>query len=272
MVLSLLPLYLHLIQPTWIYSSLQTHYSICIILYYILPGYCNIDHSCASVHVTFAMDAFLWVFLWLTSSSKLTSNLVYSGKPFLISLPPYDLNLFSPGLWDIHRVPLSTYHDVVQLLPFLAHCLEYTRCSFNIMSTFSLFLSRTRFQSLSFFFVLRFFQPSQLGYRVEVHFLYSFFFVGSVKSPQALFVLCIDRFMEIEDKSTKLILETHSGFLLLSSSFLSVMKTGISARLLPSDLCSALEFPKPFHAFDLAFRCLMNPSLCDWCLLGWGYG
>ena len=46
------------------------------------------------------------------------------------------------------------------------------------------------------------------------------------------------------------------------------MITGISARLLPSDLCSELEFPDPFHAFDLPFRCLMNLSLCDWCLLG----
>lgn len=136
------------------------------------------------------------------------------------------------------------------------------------MSTFSLFLSCMRSQSLSFFFVLGFFQPSKLGYRVEVHFLHSFLFVGSVKSPQALFVLCIDHFMEIEGKTNKLILETHSGFLPLSSSSLSVMITRISARLLPSDLCSELEFPNPFYAFDLTFRCLMNPSLCGWCLLG----
>lgn len=34
-------------------------------------------------------------------------------------------------LWfSVHT--LSTYHDIMQLLPFLAHCLEYTRCSFNV--------------------------------------------------------------------------------------------------------------------------------------------
>lgn len=136
------------------------------------------------------------------------------------------------------------------------------------MSTFSFFLSCTRSQGLSFFFVLGFFQSSKLGYRVEVHFLPSFLFVGSVKSPQALFVWCFDHFMEIEDKTNQLILKTHSGFLPLSSSSLSVMITGISARLLHSDSCSELEFPNPFDAFDLTFRCLMNPSLCDWYLLG----
>ena len=66
--------------------------------------------------------------------------------------------------------------------------------------------------------------------------------------------------MEIEDKTNKLILETHSGFHPLSSSSLYVMTTGISARLLPSDLCSELEFPSPFHAFDLTFRYLNEPQ------------
>ena len=33
--------------------------------------------------------------------------------------------------------------------------------------------------------------------------------------------------------------------------------TGISARLLPSDLCSELEFPHHFNSFDLIFRFLL---------------
>lgn len=73
----------------------------------------------------------------------------------------------------------------------------------SIVSIVLFFLSCTRSQSFSFFFALGFLQPSKLGYRVEVHFLHSFFFVGSVKSPQTPFVLCIDHFMEIEDKTNK---------------------------------------------------------------------
>lgn len=61
MILSQLPLYLHLIKPTWRYSSLQVCYIVHMTFYYILPGYCNIDHFCTCYicHGCFSLSVLL---------------------------------------------------------------------------------------------------------------------------------------------------------------------------------------------------------------------
>lgn len=122
------------------------------------------------------------------------------------------------------------------------------------------------------FLALGFFHCSKLSYIVEISFFKFSVFVVSVKSPQVLFILCIDHFMEIEEKNKKpngsrSLQRSHSSSLPSPSPSLPVILTGISARLLPSDLCSELEVSNLFHSFDLTFRCLMNPILYDWFLL-----